>query len=70
MPRISYATIQKKYKGMYVLTDGYKGEFIAASKNLGKAFKQAEKKGYKLPTVEFIEPAGLAIYEVDFSLPR
>lgn len=64
-----YAKLQKKYSGMYVLTDKPGGKVVAASRNLGKAFKEAEKKGYKLPAVQYVQPAGtVAIYEVKISL--
>jgi len=54
---------------MYVLTDKPGGKVVAASRNLGKAFKEAEKKGYKLPAVQYIQPVGtVAIYEVQISL--
>ena len=67
--KVSFAKLQKKYSGMYVLTDKPGGKVIAASRNLGKAFKEAEKKGYKLPAVQYIQPAGtVAIYEVKISL--
>lgn len=69
MAKISYTKLQKKYGGMYVLTDKPDGKVVAASRNLGKAFKEAEKKGYKLPVVQFVEPYGtIAIYEVKISL--
>lgn len=65
----SYNSLQKKYGGMYVLMDKPDGKIVATSKNLGKAFREAEKKGYKLPFVQFIEPYGMiAIYEVTVSL--
>lgn len=63
--KISYAKLQKKYGGMYVLTDKPGGKVVATNKNLGKAFKVAEEKGYKLPAVQYVQPAGtVAIYEV------
>lgn len=69
MATLSFKTLQKKYGGKYVLMDKPKGKIVAASKNLGKAFKEAEKKGYQLPFVQFIEPYGMiAIYEVKISL--
>lgn len=69
MAKIAYSKLQKKYGGMYVLTDKPEGRVVAASRDLGKAFKEAEKKGYKLPVVEFIEPYGItAIYEVKISI--
>ncbi|MBI2327804.1 hypothetical protein HYU92_05805 [Candidatus Curtissbacteria bacterium] len=67
--KVSYAKLQKKYGGMYVLMDKPDGRIVAADKNLDKAFKIAEKKGYKLPAVQFVKPAGtVAIYEVKVSL--
>lgn len=69
--QISYAKLQKKYSGMYVLTDKPGGKVIAASRSLEKAFREAEKKGYKLPAVQFVKPVGtVAIYEVVVSLRR
>lgn len=69
MAKISFAKLQEKYSGMYVLTDRPDGKVVAASRNLKKAFKEAEKKGYKLPAVQFVEPKGmLHIYEVAISL--
>ncbi|OGD89076.1 hypothetical protein A3I53_01330 [Candidatus Curtissbacteria bacterium RIFCSPLOWO2_02_FULL_40_13b] len=69
--KISYAKLQKKYSGMYVLSDKPDGKVVAASRNLGKAFKEAEKKGYKLPVVQYVEPEGtIAIYEVKISLRK
>ncbi len=69
MSKISFAKLQQKYGGMYVLTDKPDGKVVATSKNLGKAFKEAEKKGYKYPAVQFVEPYGtLAIYEAKISL--
>lgn len=69
MTKTSYTQLQKKYGGMYVLTDKPEGKVVAASRNLGKAFKEAEKKGYDLPTVQYVEPYGvIAIYEVKISL--
>ena len=67
----SYLSLQKKYGGMYVLSDKPRGKVILASKNLGKAFKEAEKKGYPNPAVEYIEPEGVIImYNVKISLRR
>ncbi|MBI3282890.1 hypothetical protein HYZ70_02330 [Candidatus Curtissbacteria bacterium] len=67
--KVSFAKLQKKYSGMYVLTDKPGGKVVAASRNLGKAFREAEKKGYKLPAVQYIHPIGtVAIYEVKISL--
>lgn len=69
MTKISFAKLQQKYGGMYVLTDKPDGKVVAASRNLKKAFKEAEKKGYEFPAVQFVEPYGtLAIYEVKISL--
>lgn len=69
MTKISFARLQQKYGGMYVLTDKPDGKVVAASRNLKKAFKEAEKKGYEFPAVQFVEPYGtLAIYEVKVSL--
>ena len=67
----SYTSLQKKYGGMYVLMDKPDGKVVAVSKNLGKAFEKAEKKGYELPFVQFVEPYGIiAIYEVKIPLPQ
>lgn len=69
MSKISFKTLQKKYGGMFVLMDKPEGKIVAASKKLGEAFKKAEKKGYKLPFVQFVEPYKMiAIYEANFSL--
>ena len=69
MAKISFAKLQQKYGGMYVLTDKPYGKVVAASRNLGKAFKEAEKKGYKLPAVQHIPPYGvITIYEAKISL--
>lgn len=68
MGKISFATLQKKYAGMYVLMDKPDGRIVAASRNLEKAFKTAEKKGFNLPAVQFVEPKGIKIYEASFSL--
>ena len=71
MPKTSYTTLQKKYGGMYVLMDKPEGKIVATSKNLGSAFKEADKKGYKLPYVQFVEPYGMiAIYEAKVSLHK
>ena len=68
---MSFTKLQEKYSGMYVLTDKPDGRVVAASRNLGKAFKEAEKKGYKLPAVQFIPPKGvIAIYEINLSLRK
>ena len=64
MRKISFATLQKKYGGMYVLMDKPDGKVIIASKDLEKAFKVAEKKGYDAPAVQFVPTKGLKIYEV------
>lgn len=69
MTKTSYTQLQKKYGGMYVLTDKPEGKVVAASRNLGKAFKEAEKKGYQNPAVQFVPPYGvIAIYEAKISL--
>lgn len=69
MARISFTQLQRKYGGMYVLTDKPNGKVVAASRNLKKAFKEAGKKGYEFPAVQYVEPYGtLAIYEVKISL--
>ena len=69
--KVTYKELQKKYGGMYVLTDMPGGKVVAASHNLGKAFKEAQKKGYKLPAVQYVEPQGvIAIYEVKVSLRK
>ncbi len=69
--KLSYTKLQKKYGGMYVLTDRPDGKIVAVARNLGKAFKMAEKKGYKLPAVQYVEPQGIvAIYEVQISLRK
>lgn len=39
-----FKNLQKKYNGMYVLMDKPDEKVIAASRNLKKAFKEAEKK--------------------------
>ena len=69
MAKISFTQLQKKYGGMYVLTDKPDGKVIATSRNLGKAFDEAEKKGYQNPAVQFVPPYGvIAIYEAKISL--
>lgn len=69
MAKISYTQLQKKYGGMYVLTDKPNGKVVAASRSLKKAFEQAEEKGYEFPAVQYVEPYGtLTIYEVKISL--
>lgn len=69
MAKISFAKLQQKYGGMYVLTDKPDGKVVAASRNLGKAFKEAEKKGYDHPAVQHIPPYGvITIYEAKISL--
>lgn len=60
--------LQKKYGGMYVLMDKPDGKIVAVSKNLEKAFKEAAKKGYENPAVQFVPTIGLHIYEL--SLPK
>lgn len=69
MPKVSFIKLQKKYGGMYVLMDKPDGKVVAASRSLKKAFMQAEKKGYDLPAVQYVEPYGkIAIYEIKISL--
>lgn len=69
MTKISFAQLQQKYGGMYVLTDKPDGKVVTASRNLRKAFKEAEKKGFPAPAVQFIPPYGvLNIYEVKISI--
>jgi len=69
MAKINFSKLQKKYGGMYVLTDKPDGEVVAASRNLGKAFKEAEKKGFQAPAVQFIPPYGvITMYEVKISI--
>lgn len=68
MPKISFRTLQKKYSGMYVLTEKPYGKVVAASRNLGKAFVEAEKKGHPLPTVQYIPPQDtIVIYDTKIS---
>lgn len=63
MAKISFTKLQEKYSGMYVLMDKPDGKVIASSRNLKKAFNEAEKKGYPLPAVRFVEPRGtVAVY--------
>jgi hypothetical protein len=64
MRKISFATLQKRYGGMYVLMDKPDGKIIVASKNLEQAFKEAEQKGYESPAVRFVPTKGLKTYEV------
>jgi len=67
--KISYAKLQKKYGGKYVLTDKPDGKIVAVDRHLAKAFKIAEKKGYNLPAVQFVQSSKtVAIYEVKVSL--
>lgn len=67
--KISYAKLQKKYGGKYVLTDKPDGKIVAVDGNLGKAFKIAEKRGYKLPAVQYVHSTKtVAIYEIKVSL--
>ena len=67
--KIPFSELQKKYGGKYVLMDKPNGKIVAVSKKLGEAFKEAEKKGYKLPFAQFVEPANIiAIYEVSSTL--
>lgn len=69
MTKIAFTTLQKKYGGMYVLMDKPEGKVVAASRNLGKAFKEAEEKGFPAPAVQFIPPYGVInIYEVKISI--
>lgn len=71
MSKKSLDELQKKYSGMYVLTDRPDGKVVAASRSLKKAFEEAEKKGYNTPAVRFVEPIGtISIYEVKLSLPK
>lgn len=66
---MSFAKLQEKYSGMYVLTDKPDGKVVAASRNLKKAFKEAEKRGILLPAVQYVEPKGtIVIYEVKVPL--
>lgn len=54
---------------MYVLTDKPDGKVLAASRDLKKAFREAEKKGVLQPAVRFIPPKGtISIYEGKISL--
>lgn len=69
MTKISFTKLQQKYGGMYVLTDKPGGKVVTASHNLGKAFKEATKKGFPAPAVQFIPPYGVInIYEVKISI--
>lgn len=69
MTKMLSAKLRQKYSGMYVLTDKPGGKVVAASRNLGKAFGEAEEKGYKLPAVQYVPPYGvITIYEVKISL--
>lgn len=69
MGKMSFAKLQEKYSGMYVLTDKPDGKVVAASRNLKKAFKEAEKRGILLPAVQYVEPKGtIVIYEIKVSL--
>lgn len=69
MKKSSYKALQKRYGGMYVLMDKPNGKVIVVSKNLEEAFKGAEKKGYKVPAVQYIEPTNrIVIYEIQISL--
>lgn len=69
MSKVSYAILQKKYGGKYVLTDKPDGKIVAAHKKLSEAFKIAEKKGYSHPAVRHIAPTDrIAIYEASISL--
>lgn len=53
--------LQKKYSGMYVLTDKPGGKVVAASRKLNKAFQEAEEKGYQNPAVQFVPPYGVIV---------
>ena len=69
---MSFAKLQEKYGGMYVLTDKPEGKIVAASRDLKKALKEADKKGISLPAVRYVEPKGtIHIYERNnsFCLP-
>lgn len=69
MSTVTFAKLQQKYGGMYVLTDKPDGKIVAASRSLKKAFKEAEKKGFLRPTVQYVEPKGIiAIYATKISL--
>lgn len=71
MARISFAKLQEKYSSMYVLTDKPNGKVVAANKDLEKAFKEARKKGYDAPAVQFIPRKGtIAIYALKVSLRK
>ncbi len=71
MAKLIFKKLQEKYSGMYVLTDKPDGKIVAASRNLGQAFKEAERKGITRPAVQFIEPKGaIAIYEIKISLRK
>ena len=71
MARISFAKLQEKYSGMYVLTDKPNGKVITANRNLEKAFKEAEKKGYDTPAVQFVPRKGtILIYALKVSLRK
>jgi len=69
MAQITLAKLQEKYGGMYVLTDTPQGKIVAASRNLKKAFKEAEKKGVDRPAVRYVEPKGMIhIYALHISV--
>lgn len=71
MAKISFNKLQEKYSGMYVLMDKPNGKVVASSRNLKKAFNEAEKKGFQLPAVMFVPQKGMiAIYEVAISIRR
>mgnify|MGYP001583837343 CR=1 FL=1 len=71
MARISFAKLQEKYSGMYVLTDKPNGRVVAANRDLEKAFKEAKKKGYETPAVQFIPRKGtVVIYALKVSLRK
>ena len=69
--KISYKTLQRKYSGMYVLSDEPRGKVIASARKLSDALKKAGKKGHQNPAIEFIEPSGmLVIYDFKVSLRK
>lgn len=69
MTHISFAKLQEKYGGMYVLTDKPDGKIVTASRDLKKAFREAEKKGIVRPAVRYVAPKGtVAIYAREVSV--
>ena len=65
----SNMNFQKKYSGMYVLTEKPDGKVVAFSRRLDKAFEEAEKKGYHLPAVQHVPPYGtIVIYNAKISI--